>query len=471
MTRPPDNLERVIVVDDDVSFRQLVQRWLEIDGYEATSFSDGKSCEARLAELVPVCVCLDLTLPDSHGLEVLARLKAYQKFLPVIILTADSGAEQAVKAIQMGAYDYLVKPVEREKLLASVRNAVEKFRMSVRLAQLEREASGRTFGLIGKSPLLNELFRQIDKVAACDISVLVHGESGTGKELVAQAIHQNSGRSSGAFVAVNCAAIPESLQESELFGHEKGSFTGADKRRLGQFELADKGTLFLDEVAELSLPVQAKLLRVLQEKRFSRLGSSSEVSSDFRLIAASHKNLEEEVEAGRFREDLFFRIAVYELEVPALRDRKEDIALLANHFLRDFGRKVGRKVSLTPETVSLLENYHFPGNVRELQNYMHRAIVAATSGVVLPEDLPKRIFEPKTAQLVSVSENTPTINQMPQISNPEFQIPPMTLEALEVMAIRTAIGRNAGNLSNVVRELGIGRTTLYRKLKEYKIEV
>ncbi len=474
MTNKPSNPETVIVVDDDKNFRLLVQRWIELEGYKADSFADGESCLAALTRLLPVCVCLDLTLPNSHGLEILKKLKIYQKYLPVIILTADSSAEQVVKAMQLGAYDYLVKPIERGKLMTAVKNAVERFQMSVRLAQLERETSGNTYGLLGNSGEMHELFRLIDKVSASDISVLIHGESGTGKELVAKAIHQNSGRNNGNFVPLNCAAIPESLQESELFGHEKGSFTGADKRRQGRFELADGGTLFLDEVAELSLPVQAKLLRVLQEKTFSRLGSSTETASDFRIIAASHKDLSKEVKDGRFREDLFFRIAVYDIDIPSLRERKEDIPLLANHFLREFSRKNGRKLTVSPEAMKILQNYSFPGNVRELQNYMQRATVSASDNIVLPQDLPKRVFQTITTEPVmsaeTIDRKEPLTDSAPTTYDSKL-LPKMTLEELEKLAIENSLERNAGNLSNVVRELGIGRTTLYRKLKQYGINV
>lgn len=461
--------ESVLVVDDDNDFRVLVERWLEREGFKAESFADGESCLANLPRLFPVCVCLDLSLPNLHGLEVLEKLKAYQKYLPVIILTGDSGAEQVVKAMQLGAYDYLVKPVDREKFAATVRNAVERFQMSLRLAQLEREKKGISHGMLGESLKMQELFLEIDKVSATDISVLVNGESGTGKELVSRALHQSSGRNKGNFVALNCAAIPETLQESELFGHEKGAFTGADKRREGRFELANEGTLFLDEVAELSLPVQAKLLRVLQEKTFSRLGSSKEITSDFRLITATHKDLAAEVEAGNFREDLFFRIAVYELDIPALRERDGDIEMLANDFLNDFSRKNGRKLKIAPETMKILRNYRFPGNVRELQNYMQRAVVSASTDFVMPQDLPKRVLSRDVVKIKPTVEKTKVVSETEQEDTSSATI--LTLEQLEKIAIEEAIERNDGNLKKAVQELGIGRTTLYRKLKKYNMDL
>ena len=326
---------------------------------------------------------------------MLEKLRAHQPLLPVVILTADSTANSAVAAMQLGAYDYLVKPIDRTKLLTTIKNAVERYQMALRVAQLERETSVQPFpGLIGNSPVLREMLRQVTRVAASDITVLVHGESGTGKELVAKAIHSFSGRSRGSFVPLNCAAIPEALQESELFGHEKGAFTGASNRRLGRFEQADQGTLFLDEVAELSLALQVKLLRVLQERSFNRLGSSIEIRSDFRLVAASHKNLSEEVKAGRFREDLFFRLAVFELDVPPLRERRGDITMIAHHFLNEFTQSAESGLKrLSPSAAQLLERYDWPGNVRELQNYMHRASVTSSTETVEVNDLPARVRE------------------------------------------------------------------------------
>jgi DNA-binding NtrC family response regulator len=364
--------------------------------------------------------------------------------------------------------------------------------MSLRLAQLEREACGQGYpGIIGKSPAMKQVFRQIEQVAASDISVLIHGESGTGKELVAQAIHKNSGRSKNSFIALNCAAIPETLQESELFGHERGSFTGALNRRLGKFELADGGTLFLDEVAELSLALQAKLLRVIQEKCFQRLGGQTDIRSDFRLLAATHRNLADEVQAGRFREDLYFRIAVFELEIPPLRERREDILLLAQNILNKFNRSHTKKdVSLAPEALDLLLNYSWPGNVRELQNSIQRAFVTSHGEFILPEDLPSRISQqrlsssndnrrlpsaamqnkPENIGQIALSESSQAVKNLAQESNSTpLQFPTLNLEQLERLAIEEAIKQYSGNMSEVIRRLGIGRTTFYRKLKEYHI--
>jgi DNA-binding NtrC family response regulator len=472
--------EKIIIIDDDIYFSSLVKRWFENEGFQTKIFSTGEEFLFEVNEILPVCVCLDLTLPGSNGLEILAKVKEHHKQLPVIILTGESATDKAVKAIQLGAYDYLVKPIDRHKLLTSVKNAVDRYQISLRLSQLEREKSGNNFlGLIGNSQPMKTLFWQIEKVAACDITVLINGESGTGKELVAKAIHQTSSRANFPFIPLNCAAIPESLQESELFGHEKGSFTGANNRRQGKFELANHGTLFLDEVAELSLSLQAKLLRVLQEKTFSRVGSSHEVSSDFRLVAASHKNLAEEVKKGNFREDLFFRLAVYDLEVPALRERKEDISLLVNYFLKQAEKQQHKKFQISTEALAVLENYHFSGNVRELENSIQRALVTANNGIIDVTDLPKRILQEKidikpiAEQILSQHDSIINIQSQPiqtvHFSNGE--VPQMTLQSLEKLAIESSITRNSGNMSVIANELGIGRTTLYRKIKEYELTV
>jgi DNA-binding NtrC family response regulator len=485
----------VILVDDDSSFCLLVKRWLEIEGYRVKVFGDGESCLAGLGSVLPSVICLDVTLPGLNGLEILQRIKEHHRHLPVIMLTANATIDTVVSAMQLGSYDYLVKPVDRTKLLTTIKNAVGHYQMSLRLAQLEREAVGQGYpGIIGKSPSMKQIYRQIDQIATSDITVLVHGESGTGKELVARAIHNNSGRNRNSFIALNCAAIPEALQESELFGHERGSFTGALNRRLGKFEQADGGTLFLDEVAELSLSLQAKLLRVLQEKTFQRLGSTSEIRSDFRLVAATHRNLADEVRAGRFREDLYFRIAVFELELPPLRQRREDILLLAQHFLHLLSAQYGGKEHfLSPETVDLLLQHSWPGNVRELQNSMQRAFVTASDETILPSDLPTRIFQsnaikiPDHDRLVSLETAEPLPQNFAEQSahertqsphyaytaaaakHPAEPFPTFNLEQLERLAIEEAIKQCNGNMSEVIRRLGIGRTTFYRKLKEYNL--
>jgi DNA-binding NtrC family response regulator len=354
--------------------------------------------------------------------------------------------------------------------------------MAMRIATLEREAKERAMpGFVGESPPMRELYRQIDRVAASDISVFIHGESGTGKELVARAIHERSSRSASPFIALNCAAIPESLQESELFGHERGAFTGAAQRRIGCFENVGGGTLFLDEVAELSPGAQSKLLRVLQQRTIQRVGSSQEIPVDFRLLAATHQDLSAAVREGRFREDLFYRIVVFELELPPLRERGSDVELLALHFAaRSGGELAGRSVTVSPEALDLLRRYSWPGNVRELQNVCQRAAVTCEGSAILPGDLPPRIraaigeapSAPPVALPMPVAAPAPAVSgeqAAPREAAAGTDCGNVSLSAMERNAILDALARTGGNRARVSRELGIGRTTLYRKLKEYGI--
>jgi DNA-binding NtrC family response regulator len=465
-----------------------VERFLDRAGHEVKVFHDGESFLAALGAMMPDVICLDLSMPGIGGLETLDVIKERHRHLPVIILTADHTVDSVVAAMQRGAYDYLVKPIDRTKLVTTVGNAVERYRMSMRLTQLEREVGGEGYrNIVGSSPAMKELYRQMDRVAASDITILIHGESGPGKELVAQAIYEASGRKSGPFVALNCAAIPETLQESEIFGHEKGAFTGAVGRHIGKFEQANGGCLFMDEVAELSLSLQAKLLRAIQEKKFHRVGGSTQVHSDFRLIAATHRNLLEMVNRSQFREDLYFRIAVFELEVPPLRERGDDVVLLAERFLDRYNTKGSKqpRPRLSNEVIDLLKAYPWPGNVRELENIMQRCLLIAKGGLILPEDLPPRLRARGTSDPVSAAtaespeplepSKQDALVESPRLPAVESQQPPrrsgrletLDLQELERRAIQQALEEAGGNLSQVVRLLGIGRTTLYRKLKSH----
>ena len=537
MTTPKDDENTVLIVDDDRTLTHLLRTWLERDGYATDIFHDGDSCLAALRQTLPDAICLDLHMPGLSGLETLEKIRAKHPNLPVLILTSDTRVDTIVSAMRLGAYDYLTKPVSRTDLTNRLAHAVRSYRMSLELTRLEREVEGRGYpGIIGNAPALRALFRQMDRLAGSEITILIHGESGSGKELVARAIHEQSPRGGEAFVPVNCAAIPESLQESELFGHEKGSFTGATARRIGKFEQAHRGTLFLDEVAELSMPAQAKLLRVLQERRFTRVGATAELSSDFRLLAATHRNLAERVKKNLFREDLYFRIAVFELEIPPLRERTEDLPALAQHFLKSFRNKESLTArDIDQATMRVLGSYPWPGNVRELENAMHRASVVCEGPLIEIRHLPPRILS-ATAKLQSqlggasrddgnprdaasngsgpgtagdgelvddqpsgmptdgaagTSVAAPEMPSSPALplsdenilesfglkpsgepvppSPPAIGTVPMTLEELEKEAIQGSLKRLDGNLSKVCRELGIGRTTLYRKLKKYEL--
>jgi two-component system response regulator HydG len=444
----------VVVVDDDPTQRLVISRLLEREGYRVVAFGDGRAALDGLTQLLPDCLCLDMVMPGLGGLEVLARIRGRNLALPVIVLTADTAIESVVDAMRLGAYDYLAKPIDSTRLATAIRNAVERHGMERRLQRLERVVAGTPIpGIVGASARMRDLFADIDRAASSDITVLVQGESGTGKELVARAIHEGSGRRAGPFQAINCAAVPEQLMESELFGHEAGAFTGAASRRRGVLEHAEGGTLLLDEIGELPLPLQAKLLRALQERRFRRVGGADEVASDFRLLAATNRNLAEEVKAGRFREDLFFRVAVFDIEVPPLRERRDDIPPLARHFAQELAAAAARPpAELSPEACDALVRYDWPGNVRELRNTIERALVVCDGPMLRRRDLPPRIQEAAGGGGEAVAA-------------PFDPGPSLELAEIERCAIAEALRRTGDNHAAAAKLLGIGRATLYRKLK------
>jgi DNA-binding NtrC family response regulator len=456
----------IFVVDDDADLCLLVERWLEKDGRTVLTYTSGESCLRGLTFEMAGVICLDLNMPGMGGLETLKRVKAHHPHLPVIVLTADDSADSAVSAMKLGAFDYLTKPLDRNKLMATVSNALQRHSLEMKVVHLEREASGSGYhGIVGQAPSMKELFRRLDRLASSDVTALVYGESGTGKELIARAIHVESSRRDGPFVAVNCAAIPENLVESELFGHEKGAFTGATDRRVGKFEQADGGTLFLDEIGELNPQSQAKLLRVLQERVFERVGGSALIDSDFRLLAATHRVLSADVKDGKFREDLYFRVAVFELDVPPLRERVEDLILLAKHFVSEAKASVG----ISEEAALMMRQYHWPGNVRELQNAIQRAIVLADEAVIMPQDLPPRLREDRTSgELPRLSQGTDSTNSLPSRPGSVPEVP-QSFHEIEGKAIEDALNRSEGNLSQMMRELDISRTRLYRMLKKHNL--
>lgn len=451
-----DETPRVLIVDDDASHRRLIQHWLDRSGYKTETFGSGPACLDALTQSLPDAILLDLHMDGMDGHQTLQHIHDIHPNLPTIMLTGDTDLENVVKAMQAGACNYLGKPVDRRKLLDVLQKAIETYHQKFQVRYEERKASGtQGYGnLLGHSPIMQKLFRNLERVAPSNITVLIAGESGTGKELVAKAIHQNSRRVDGPFIALNCAAIPETLQESELFGHEKGAFTGANSRRIGRFEQAHGGTLFLDEVGELSPGLQAKLLRVIQERRFYRVGGSDEIEVDVRLLAATHQDLNSAVSSGNFREDLYYRLAVFEIFVPPLRSRTEDLPILTQQFVEQFTETHQRKtLVLAPEVMRCLEAYHWPGNVRELQNALERAVVVADHGVIQKDDLPSRIGGLATEAGTSAS--------LPDGAEVR------TMEDVERSTIEAALAQFNGNVTHVIRELGIPRTTLYRKLKKY----
>ncbi|NUM74103.1 sigma-54-dependent Fis family transcriptional regulator, partial [candidate division KSB1 bacterium] len=374
--------------------------------------------------------------------------------IPVVMMSAHGTIEKAVKSMKLGAYDFIQKPFPSDRLLVTVRNALTTSSLKQEIDSLRSELKDRFQfkNIIGQSGVMQEVFRALEKVVNSNVTVLIQGESGTGKELIARAIHyHNPQRSNKPFVAVNCSALPESLLESELFGHEKGAFTGATGKRIGKFEVASGGSIFLDEIGLMTPATQAKMLRILQEREFERVGGNELVKVDVRVISATNKDLEEAVRTNEFREDLFYRISVFPIKLPPLRDRREDIPLLAAHFIDKFARQESKEVEgIAPDALELLMAYNWPGNVRELENAIERAVVLSSTREITPKDLPntvrsigeKRIYE---------SDNT--------LSS--------WIEKLEEEALRNALLENGGNISQTAKKLGIGRATIYRKAKKY----
>jgi two-component system response regulator PilR (NtrC family) len=395
-------LSRILVVDDEESMRKLLEIALGKEGYRLTLAESGKKATEIFDKSSYDLVISDIKMPDMSGVDVLRHIKETDPSVPVIMVTAYASAETAVEALRLGAYDYLTKPFKLEELKANIRNALEKVRLKRENETLKRELK-KTQGLdsmLGGSRVMLELFEHIKSVATTNSTVLITGESGTGKELAAKAIHVRSPRAEEPFVSINCGAVPETLLESELFGHLKGSFTGATANHKGLFEVAHRGTILLDEIAEMSPTMQVKFLRVLQEKKIRRIGSTEELEVDVRILAATNKDLERGVQDRSFREDLFYRLNVIPIHMPPLRERREDIPILATHFLAKASASTKKNLTkIADEAMERLQAYDWPGNVRELENVIERAVALEPTGVVLPERLPEKVREFGTAPL------------------------------------------------------------------------
>lgn len=394
-------MRKILIVDDEVSVRDSLRMIFKKD-YQVIMAGSAEEAIIKVKSEEPDLIFLDIIMPEKDGMQALKEIRGMHPQIPVIMLTATKTLKTAVEAMKLGAYDYITKPFDVEELKLIAQKALESrdLRRENRRLQGEVEERYHFDNIIGKSKGMRDIYATIRQIAEKNSTVLIHGESGTGKELVARAIHYNSHRKNKPFVAVNCAAIPETLIESELFGHEKGAFTDAQTRRIGHFELADQGTLFLDEVSELILPTQAKILRALQERDFVRVGGGKTISVDVRLITATNKNLEEMMARGAFRSDLFYRINVVPLTIPPLRKRKEDILLLAKHFL-DKHAGVGKK-KISPEAMDILIAYDWPGNVRELENIIERIVVLTTSDTITPDDVPSSLKTESRVELIKL---------------------------------------------------------------------
>jgi DNA-binding NtrC family response regulator len=379
----------ILLVEDKDSLRAMLKLALESQGHAVIEARDEPEAVAALHSSQPSLVLSDLRLPKGDGLGVLRAVKDLDSELPVIVMTAHGSIQDAVEAMKHGALDFLAKPVDPEHLLLLVSRALEQRRLLSEYRLIKEDLAQRRGGpsIIGDAPSLRQVLAAIDRAATTDTTVLLEGESGTGKELCARALHNASARANGPFVAINCAAIPETLLEAELFGYERGAFTGATQRKIGKFEMAQRGTIFLDEIGEMALALQAKMLRAIETKRIERLGGNGSIAVDVRIVAATNRLLRQAVQLRQFREDLFFRLSVFPVTIPPLRDRKEDIPKLAHHFVERVARDVGKKVSLAPETLSMLVEYSWPGNVRELQNAIERAVILADGEKLMPRHL------------------------------------------------------------------------------------
>ncbi len=446
--------KRILIVDDEPSLRKVLRAHLSRAGYEVETAEDGDSAVRALSEDVFDVVVSDLRMPGLDGMGLLGWCVENLPGLPVVLITAHGTVDSAVEAIKAGAYDYITKPFDQEELQAVIRKAIateERARRS-----FQGDGNGR-FDIIGRTPSMRAVFDLIDKVADSPSTVLVTGESGTGKELVARAVHQQSSRRDKPFIQVNCGAIPENLFESELFGHEKGAFTGAVTRHPGRFELADGGTLFLDEVGELPRDMQVKLLRVLQDHRFERVGGVRSLQVDVRLVAATNRDLATEVRLGTFREDLYYRLNVVPVELPPLRERPDDIPLLVEHFIERFNRRLGRAVrGVTPEATAALMAGRWPGNIRELENLVERAVLLADQQLVGLGDLPG---------LEGAGPTDDDPGEVEEMGLKEY-VRAYTAK-LERARIQRVLQSEGGNVTRAARRLEISRKSLQMKMKEY----
>jgi two-component system nitrogen regulation response regulator NtrX len=444
---------RVLVIDDEKAIRETLSEILSDEGYLVTAIESGEEGLRRLLDEPFDLVFLDVWLRDGDGLSLLEAANGRLRDVPVVMISGHANVETAVRAVRLGAYDFLEKPLSLDRVVLTAQKAIERRDLLAEVATFRGRRESET-AMLGESPRMLRLREEIARVAPTDARVLIMGENGTGKELVAHQIHRLSQRAASPLVEVNCAAIPEDLIESELFGHVKGSFTGAVEERRGKFEEADGATLFLDEVGDMSAKTQAKVLRALQEGRFTRVGGSRPIESDARVLSATNKNLSDEIRRGAFREDLYFRLAVVPISVPPLRERTEDVPLLAAYFLREASVRFGRKPkSLSPAAIEALEKYRWPGNVRELKNLMERLMILSPADEVRPEDLPVEMRE-------SIGEGI-----APGAPLREAR------DDFERRYILAALKRYRGNVSRTAEALDLERSNLYRKLKTYGIEV
>jgi two-component system nitrogen regulation response regulator GlnG len=467
---------RILIADDEDSLRWVLEKGLRQAGYEVTSVADGDSALRAFADSPFDLVFLDIRMPGMDGLTALARLRELRSDAHVVVMTAHGTMETAIQAMQRGAYDYLAKPFDIDEVLLLAERALAARRLTQEVARLRTSLHEVwEFGaLIGRHPRMQEVYKTIGRIAASDVTVLLRGESGTGKELVARAIHHYSRRAGRPFVAVSAAAIPGTLLESELFGHERGAFTDARERKLGKLELAHGGTLFLDEIGDMPSDLQTKLLRALQERTIERVGGTESIRIDVRVLAATNRDLEAMMREGRFREDLFYRLNVVAVNLPPLRERRRDIPLLVEHFLSKHATELGQR-GVAPEALDRLVGHDWPGNVRELENVVQRAMVMATSGVILPEHLP--IGPVSAAASVAVDATLEEIIERKLLEcvrglreHASANLYDLMIGLVEKPLLRAVLRETSGNQVRAAQILGINRNTLRKKLTEHAID-
>jgi two-component system nitrogen regulation response regulator GlnG len=466
--------EKVLIVDDEESVRWVLKKALEKDGIETALAKNAFEALERIKEDDIAVTLMDIRMPGMSGLEALAKIQEDGRNISVVIMTAQATMKNAIEAMRQGAFDYITKPFDLDEVNILVKKAIDVRRLCLEVHALRAEVREKYDGdLVGNTPVMREIYKTIGRVAESDATILVYGESGTGKELVARAIHYHSKRAGRPFMAVNSAAIPMELLESELFGHEKGAFTGAVVSKIGKFEAAAGGTIFLDEIGDMDLPLQGKLLRVLQEREFERVGGTEPIKTDVRVIAATHQDLDKAVHEKRFREDLYYRLNVIQIDIPPLRNRKDDIIPLVEYFMQKYQQNPGRVKMLTPETLKILRAYDWPGNVRELENAIQRAVTLSQGDKIFPDSLPAQIFKPSHGISLAF-ENfleeklSDLVERMGGLETGDMYS--LVLKRVEKPLITLVMKKTEGNQARAAHLLGINRNTLRKKIKEFRIK-
>jgi len=462
MSAALEKSQTILVADDDPTIQRLIRSHLIQQGYQTIVVSTGKDVLREMGIEEISLLLLDVKMPGMDGIETLKRIREKYPDLMVIMISGEGTIEIAVQAMKLGAFDFITKPFQGSRLIITVQNALKVHEMTEELSDLKAELKDkyRFKNIIGESGKMKEIYRTLEKVSKSNVTVLLMGESGTGKELIARAIHNTSARKDKPFIAFNCAAIPENLLETELFGHEKGAFTGAEKRRIGKLEIADGGTILCDEVGEMTPAVQAKILRFLQERELERVGGNELIHVDVRIIAATNRDLSDMIDKGTFREDLYYRLSVVPILIPPLRDRKEDISLLTHHFLNKYADKSKENFpEISKEVMKLFLSYEWPGNIRELENVINRAVVVRKENIITPEDLPffvQAVTHTQQVQEKNLGEQLVQLNRLL----------PDIVEIVKAEVIKEILKKNKGNIRLAAEKLGVSRGMIYRHIGE-----